>query len=163
MVTQFGMSENIGTIYLGSDQEVFVGMEFGQSREYSEEIAAKIDREVSAMLEKCYKVAKDILTEKKDRLDLLVEALLQQETLNRAEFLAVMDEGVLPEGLGDDKPRTTKEVLEAAARERGETPEAYGTAETAEPEAPEAPAEPEEAETPDEPETVQAAEEHRDI
>ncbi len=163
MVTQFGMSENIGTIYLGSDQEVFVGMEFGQSREYSEEIAAKIDREVSAMLEKCYKVAKDILTEKKDRLDLLVEALLQQETLNRAEFLAVMDKGVLPEGLGEDKPRTTKEVLEAAARERGETPEADRTDETAEPEAPEASAEPEEAETPDEPETVQAAEEHRDI
>ena len=115
MVTQFGMSEEIGTIYLGSDQEVFVGMEFGQSREYSEEVAAKIDREVAAMLNRCYEVAKNIIREKKDRLDKLVEALLQQETLNRAEFLALMDSGVIPEGLGEDKPRTTQEVLRDAA------------------------------------------------
>ena len=115
MVTQFGMSEEIGTIYLGSDQEVFVGMEFGQSREYSEEVAAKIDREVAAMLSRCYEVAKNIIREKKDRLDKLAEALLQQETLNRAEFLALMDSGEIPAGLGEDKPRTTQEVLRDAA------------------------------------------------
>ena len=115
MVTQFGMSEEIGTIYLGSDQEVFVGMEFGQSREYSEEVAAKIDREVAAMLNRCYEVAKNIIREKKDRLDKLAEALLKQETLNRAEFLALMESGEIPEGLGDDKPRTTQEVLRDAA------------------------------------------------
>ncbi len=111
MVTQFGMSEEIGTIYLGSDQEVFVGMEFGQSREYSEEVAAKIDREVAAMLNRAYEIAKNIIRDKKDRLDLLVEALLKQETLNRAEFLALMETGEIPEGLGEDKPRTTQEVL----------------------------------------------------
>ena len=114
MVTQFGMSENIGTIYLGSDQEVFVGMEFGQSREYSEEIAAKIDREVASILSKCYEQAKAILTEKKDRLDALVQALLKYETLNRAEFIAVMETGEVPEGLGEDKPRTTTQVLDEA-------------------------------------------------
>ena len=43
MVTQYGMSDELGTMYLGSDQEVFVGMEFGQSREYSEQSAAAID------------------------------------------------------------------------------------------------------------------------
>ena len=112
MVTQFGMSDNIGTIYLGSDQEVFVGMEFGQSREYSEEIAAKIDREVAAILARCYDQAKAILREKKEQLDALVSALLKYETLNRAEFLAVMENGEVPEGLGDDKPRTTAEILE---------------------------------------------------
>ncbi|HHX21431.1 MAG TPA: ATP-dependent zinc metalloprotease FtsH, partial [Clostridiales bacterium] len=48
MITRLGMNENMGTIYLGNDQEIFVGMEFGQTREYSEEVAAKIDREVSA-------------------------------------------------------------------------------------------------------------------
>ena len=143
MVTQFGMSDNIGTIYLGSDQEVFVGMEFGQSREYSEEIAAKIDREVAAILARCYDQAKTILREKKEQLDALVSALLKYETLNRAEFLAVMENGEVPEGLGDDKPRTTAQVLdevkdvlaaeeraraeekaraEAEARERAENP-----------------------------------------
>ena len=96
MVTQFGMSDNIGTIYLGSDQEVFVGMEFGQSREYSEEIAAKIDREVAAILARCYDQAKAILREKKEQLDALVSALLKYETLNRAEFLAVMENGEVP-------------------------------------------------------------------
>ena len=114
MVTQFGMSDNVGTIYLGSDQEVFVGMEFGQSREYSEETAAKIDREVAAILARLYDQAKSILREQKDKLDALVDALLEHETLNRAEFLSVMETGMVAEGLGDDKPRTTAEVLEEA-------------------------------------------------
>ena len=128
MVTQFGMSDNIGTIYLGSDQEVFVGMEFGQSREYSEEIAAKIDREVAAILARCYDQAKAILREKKEQLDALVSALLKYETLNRAEFLAVMENGEVPEGLDDDKPRTTAQVLDEvkdvlAAEERARAEE----------------------------------------
>ena len=130
MVTQFGMSDNIGTIYLGSDQEVFVGMEFGQSREYSEEVAARIDREVSEILNRCYEKAKAILRENKEKLDNLVTALMEQETLNRAEFLAVMETGTVPEGMGDDKPRTTDEVLKAAEAERAETKEEESSAET---------------------------------
>ncbi len=118
MVTQFGMSEEIGTIYLGSDQEVFVGMEFGQSREYSEEVAARIDREVAQMLAKCYEKAKGILTEQKERLQQLTDALLKYETLNRAEFLALMETGEVPEGLDDDKPRTAQEVIEQSRKEQ---------------------------------------------
>ena len=118
MVTQFGMSDNIGTIYLGSDQEVFVGMEFGQSREYSEEIAAKIDREVASILARCYEKAKEILSENKDKLEALTQALLEQETLNRAEFVSLMETGTLPEEADGDKPRTTAEILQ---QERPET------------------------------------------
>ena len=120
MVTQFGMSDNIGTIYLGSDQEVFVGMEFGQSREYSEEIAAKIDREVASMLAKCYEKAKQILTENRDKLELLTQALLENETLNRAEFVALMETGTIPEGLDEDKPRTVREVLRQSSEAQTE-------------------------------------------
>ena len=120
MVTQFGMSDAIGTIYLGSDQEVFVGMEFGQSREYSEEVAAKIDREVASILAKCYEKAKQILTEKKERLEQLAEALLVHETLNRAEFLTLMETGTVPDGLGDDKPRTAAEVIRDSKEEKTE-------------------------------------------
>ena len=112
------MSEKIGTIYLGSDQEVFVGMEFGQSREYSEEVAAKIDREVAEMLSTCYDKAKQILTDNLERLNQLTEALLKYETLNRAEFVALMDTGVVPEGLDDDKPRTAAEVIQQAKTEQ---------------------------------------------
>ena len=111
MVTQFGMSDEIGTIYLGSDQEVFVGMEFGQSREYSEEVAAKIDREVSRILTECYRKALEILRANRDKMDMLTEALLAQETLNRAEFVALMDEGKMPSGTKEDKPRTVQEIL----------------------------------------------------
>ena len=148
MVTQFGMSEEIGTIYLGSDQEVFVGMEFGQSREYSEEVAAKIDREVAAMLNRAYEIAKNIIRDKKDRLDLLVEALLKQETLNRAEFLALMETGEIPEGLGEDKPRTTQEVLRDnadAIREYEEKQAQEKAKEQAKEDAPEPEDQPEEA------------------
>ncbi len=130
MVTQFGMSDNIGTIYLGSDQEVFVGMEFGQSREYSEEIAAKIDREVASILASCYEKAKKILRENKDRLEALTQALLDQETLNRAEFVALMETGTLQEGLDGDKPRTTAEILEQ--EKPAEETEKNENAETAE-------------------------------
>ena len=128
MVTQFGMSDNIGTIYLGSDQEVFVGMEFGQSREYSEEIAAKIDREVASILAKCYEKAKKILTENLDKLETLTQALLEQETLNRAEFVALMENGELPEASKEDKPRTAEEIIreskEAQAEEAAKAEEA---------------------------------------
>ena len=132
MVTQFGMSDNIGTIYLGSDQEVFVGMEFGQSREYSEEIAAKIDREVASILSACYEQAKKILTENKDRLELLTQALLEQETLNRAEFVSLMENGTLPEASSDDKPRTTAEILEQEAVKAGDITEDETPAENTE-------------------------------
>ena len=121
MVTQFGMSDSIGTIYLGSDQEVFVGMEFGQSREYSEEVAAKIDREVATILANCYETAKRILTENKDKLEKLAEALLEQETLNRAEFVSLMETGEIAEGLDGDKPRTAAEAILAAQEEMQST------------------------------------------
>jgi len=131
MVTQFGMSDEIGTIYLGSDQEVFVGMEFGQSREYSEEVAARIDREVSIMLEKAYDRAKEILQANRDKMEMLVQALLSQETLNRAEFVALMDEGIMPDGTNSDKPRSVRQILQEAGvaektepeKEPAETPE----------------------------------------
>jgi len=93
MVTQFGMSDKLGTIYLGSDQEVFVGMEFGQSREYSEAVAAQIDQEVRTLLDGCYATAKQVITDHMDELHALVKALLEQETLSRKDFLAIVEKG----------------------------------------------------------------------
>ena len=136
MVTQFGMSDEIGTIYLGSDQEVFVGMEFGQTREYSEEVAARIDREVSRILEAAYARAKDILQQNRGKLDMLVDALIAQETLNRAEFVALMDEGKMPDGSDADKPRSLDQILgkdrkpESRTGETETTESADETAET---------------------------------
>ena len=90
MVTKFGMSDKLGTMYLGSDQEVFVGMEFGQTREYSEMTAAAIDHEVHGILDKCYEDAVRILKEHLEQLQALGKLLIEKETLNRADFLSFL-------------------------------------------------------------------------
>ena len=97
MITKLGMSEEIGTVYLGSDQEVFVGMEFGQSREFSEEVAAKIDNEISKTLSECYKIAMDTLKEHIDELHGLANLLIEKETVNREDFIAFIDTYKEPE------------------------------------------------------------------
>ncbi len=115
MVTQFGMSEKIGPVYLDSDQEVFVGMEFGQSRGYSENVAAQIDAEVKRLLEECYQRAVDALTANRDRMDVLVEALLKYDTLSRKEFQQLMETGELPEITEEDKPRSAAQIIQESA------------------------------------------------
>ena len=101
MVTRFGMSEKLGTVYLGSDQEIFVGMEFGQSREYSEETAALIDSEVRAILDSAYAQALSILKDHLDQLKGLAEMLIAKETVTRDEFIAFMDGAPAVEAEGD--------------------------------------------------------------
>ena len=111
MVTQFGMSDKIGPVYLDSDQEVFVGMEFGQSRGYSEEVAARIDAEVRRLLDEAYAMAVKAISDHRDRFDALVDALLKMDTVSRKEFKALMETGEIPEGLeDDDKPRAAADI-----------------------------------------------------
>ncbi len=117
MVTMFGMSEEIGPVYLDNDQEVFVGMEFGQSRGYSEETAARIDAEVKKLCQQCYDMAVMALSDNRDKLDLLTEALLQHETISRQEFDALMETGEMPEITGAGKPRSLHEILEESKQE----------------------------------------------
>lgn len=117
MVTMFGMSDEIGPVYLDNDQEVFVGMEFGQSRGYSEETAARIDAEVKALCQKCYDIAIKTLTDNRDKLDLLTEALLQHETLSRQEFNTLMETGEMPEITSEGKPRSLHDILEESKAE----------------------------------------------
>ena len=108
MVTKWGMSDVIGTMYLGSDQEVFVGMEFGQSREYSEQSAATIDAEVKRIIDLCYERACQLLTDNRDKLIAVAENLLDRDTLNRTEFEMVMNGEELP-------PKTEAEQVSPSA------------------------------------------------
>lgn len=94
MVTQLGMSDKIGTIYLGHDQEVFVGMEFGQSREYSEHVAAEIDREVAGIMTQCYQLTMETIKNNIDKLHGLANLLIEKETVTRDEFLNFMNAGI---------------------------------------------------------------------
>ena len=130
MVTMFGMSDEIGPVYLDNDQEVFVGMEFGQSRGYSEETAARIDAEVKKLCQQCYDMAVKALTENREKLELLTEALLKHETLSRQEFVTLMETGVIPEITSANKPRSLHEILEESkAQEAAEAPAEENAAE----------------------------------
>ena len=109
MVTRFGMSDKIGTVYLSNDQEVFVGMEFGQTRDYSEETAALIDAEVRAILTKCYADSQAILKEHIGQLRGLGELLIEKETVTREDFLRFINEAEKPE----EPAVTTEEETQA--------------------------------------------------
>ena len=91
MITKLGMSDEIGTLYLGNDQEIFVGMEFGQTREFSEEMATRVDHEISNVMNRCYDVAMNTLRNNIDKLHGLANLLIERETINREEFLRFMD------------------------------------------------------------------------
>ncbi|MEG2951152.1 MAG: cell division protein FtsH, partial [Clostridia bacterium] len=128
MVTQFGMSDAMGTMYLSSDNEVFVGMEFGQSREFSEQTAAAIDAEVKRVLDECYRNARKIIEDNKEKLVAVAETLLVRETLSRAEFEAVMRGEELP-------PLSPVEQIKPSESVTAETAETTEPTETNEAEA----------------------------
>jgi cell division protease FtsH len=90
MVTQYGMTERLGAIKLGSgDAEPFLGRDIGHGRDYSEEVAAIVDEEVSKLIGTAHQEAFDILTENRDVLDDLVRALFEKESLDREQVAAV--------------------------------------------------------------------------
>lgn len=149
MVTQFGMSEKLGPVYLDGDQEVFVGMEFGQSRGYSEEMAARIDAEVKRLLEECYQKAVDALSANRDRMEKLVDALLKYDTISRREFVTLMETGALPD-IQDADTRTTGDVMMQDMADEKKEENSEKSAETPE----------KSAETPDK--TADAPENHPD-
>ena len=91
MVTRYGMSEAIGPMQLQqSESNPFLGMDIGEQRTYSEEVARIIDGEVRRIVEKAYGRAKQILTDNMDKLRLLAETLLDQEVLDREDFLKLV-------------------------------------------------------------------------
>ena len=83
MVTQFGMSDALGPRAYGSGQgAVFLGREISEQRDYSEHYAQQIDDEVKRILQNAYDRAKGILSEQRDKMETLVEILMERETLD---------------------------------------------------------------------------------
>ena len=92
MVLQWGMSEKMGPIAYGKSQEhVFMGRDFGNTREFSEEIAADLDREIQKIVDEQYIEAKKLLTDNKDLLEGIAKDLLEKETLDNDEVTAIID------------------------------------------------------------------------
>jgi|TARA_B100001093_G_scaffold35869_1_gene30820 cell division protease FtsH len=93
MVTQFGMTERLGAIKYGQEQsEVFLGRDMGHTRDYSEEVAAAIDEEVRGFIEAAHQEAYDVLVNNREILDAMVLALLERETLAKAEIEEIFAE-----------------------------------------------------------------------
>ncbi len=94
MVTRYGMSEVVGPIQLSQgSHNPFLGMELGERRHYSEEVARAVDREVRRIVENAYSRAREILSTHQDKLRLVAETLLEKEVLERREFEALVGIG----------------------------------------------------------------------
>ena len=93
MVTKYGMSDRIGAIMFGSGQEeVFLGRDFAQAKNYSEETAGVIDEEVKAIIDRGYNRAKAILTQHIDKLHIVAGVLLEKEKIEADEFEAIFNQ-----------------------------------------------------------------------
>lgn len=89
MITKFGMSESLGNMVFDENDEIFIGRDFGHTREYSEEIAAQIDKEVKSLIDTAYEKTKKILKENINTLHRIADALLEKEKLEGTEFEAI--------------------------------------------------------------------------
>ncbi|HEY4024881.1 MAG TPA: cell division protein FtsH, partial [Candidatus Dormibacteraeota bacterium] len=91
MVTQWGMSDKLGTVMMGHKEElVFLGRDLGEQRNYSEEVAALIDEEIKSLVSEAYEKAKRILTEARPKMDAVVERLKVEETLDAAQLEEIL-------------------------------------------------------------------------
>ena len=103
MIMQYGMSDTIGPIAYGEENhQVFLGRDFNRDRNYSEEVAGEIDREVRRYIEEAYEACRVIITENREKLDLIANALLERETLNASELEELMTKGEISDKSKDD-------------------------------------------------------------
>ena len=92
MVTKYGMSDELGLVSYDSDEEVFIGRDFGHTKSYGEDVAGKIDAEIKRIVDECYEKAKAIILENRKVLDAAAELLLEKEKISREEFEALFEE-----------------------------------------------------------------------
>lgn len=98
MIMEYGMSDAIGPIAYGEENhQVFLGRDLNRERNYSEEIAGEIDREVRRYIEEAYEACRTIIVENRDKLDLIAKELLERETLSAAELEELMTKGAISE------------------------------------------------------------------
>ena len=97
MVMEYGMSK-LGPLQFGNTQgQVFLGRDFNNEQNYSDAIAYEIDLEVQRIIREAYDRCTQILTDNRDKLDLIAKTLLEEETLDREQITSLYNEGKLPE------------------------------------------------------------------
>ena len=109
MICEYGMSEKIGPVTFGHRQDqVFLGRDIARDKDYSEEVAAEIDKEVRAFLDDAYAATEKLLNENMDKLHLIAEALIERETLEKEEIADIVKHGRI-------LTKEEREALEAAS------------------------------------------------
>lgn len=122
MVTKYAMSDNLASMSYDSDEEVFMGRDFGAAKNYSEEVSAEIDKEVRKIVDNAYANALQLLEDNTDKLHLVAEALLKYETISGEEFKLVIEEGMeaLSEKVEAEKAKLKEEKRIIKEREERE-------------------------------------------
>ncbi|MBU8568128.1 ATP-dependent zinc metalloprotease FtsH [Virgibacillus pantothenticus] len=121
MITEYGMSDRIGPLqFTSGGGQVFLGRDLSNEQQYSDAIAYEIDQEMQNFINHCYDRAKAILTEHKDKLELIAQTLLEVETLDAKQIQSLFEKGVLPEPEEGD--------VKVNIQSKDETPETYDEA-----------------------------------
>ena len=115
MVCELGMSENLGPIVFGKRSDnPFLGRDFHEQRNYSENIAEEIDKEIHAIIDQCYKITREIINSSRDTMEAVVQVLMDKETIEREEFLAIVN----PEKLEREKQEKVQQETEEQSEPR---------------------------------------------
>jgi cell division protease FtsH len=123
MVTQYGMSDTLGPIQYGrGTHQVFLGRDFGEERNYSEEIASKIDAEVRRIIESCYDRGRTLLLENWDKVERMVGSLLEYETVEAEEVKAILEGRPFDRGTAEPASEAAPPPATADAPKRAEKP-----------------------------------------
>jgi cell division protease FtsH len=115
MVTEYGMSEKLGPLKIGNRHgNPFLGRDAYEDRNYSEDVARAVDEEVRAIIDECYAVARQILIDNREKMDEIAKVLLEKESIERDEFLRLMEGAKAPDGRprreippGEEPPTST--------------------------------------------------------
>ena len=111
MITKYGMSEKLGPINYGKDNdEIFIGRDYNHMRDYSEAVSAAIDAEVNEIITNAYKRAEDIIRSHIDKLDLVAKELIEVEKIEGDRFNEIMDENYVPETKEKEEPEENEEA-----------------------------------------------------
>ena len=120
MIMEYGMSDELGPITLGRKHEqIFLGRDLARDRDFSEEIAKAIDKEIRRTVDKCYRRAEELIIQNRPKLDAIAEALLEKETLDATEIAALMEGKSLDELKAEENiPEQNTDLIEAVHKEK---------------------------------------------
>jgi len=123
MVTQYGMSDTLGPIQYGrGNHQVFLGRDLGEERNYSEEIASKIDAEVRRIIESCYDRGRTLLLENWDKVERMVASLLEYETVEAEEVKAILENRPYDRGVAESETKAAPPSPVTEEPKRAEKP-----------------------------------------